>query len=209
MYLRSLTSEFRNQLKSFLKQSWFETYGPELGQEKARLLVNTLQGDNLGGLLPGDDEAAFLAFDDGHNIVGSIIRAERGNHVYICVEELYVASAQQRRGIGCQLLLAALDGIEPDQIVELAVLVASVGAQKFYQNAGFRSVGFEASLINESVTVPAIVMQAPVGTVHSRLRSCFGRDSGAKTGPGQTENLLGQSTIETTRAPPRDRIINQ
>ncbi|WP_119308508.1 GNAT family N-acetyltransferase [Cohaesibacter haloalkalitolerans] len=160
--IRPYVTEKAEEFCAFLKQSWLDTYGPEVGRAATDGLIASMLGNGIKALVPGRDETACLA-EQGSRIVGSIIHAQRQGFVYVW--GLYVARQKQRMGIGQALLSHALKDCHDDLIVEVSVLVASRKARAFYDKLGFRQVAEECFEMGAGNFVPSGILQAPVSTI--------------------------------------------
>ncbi|WP_319484515.1 GNAT family N-acetyltransferase [uncultured Cohaesibacter sp.] len=160
--IRPYVTEKADAFCAFLKQSWLDTYVPEVGRAATDGLISSMLGNGIKALVPGHDEIASLA-EQGSRIVGSVIHAQRQGFVYVW--GLYVARQKQRMGIGQALLSHALIGCHDDLIVEVSVLVASRKARAFYDKLGFRQVAEESFEMGAGNFVPSGILQAPVSTI--------------------------------------------
>nr|WP_321463514.1 GNAT family N-acetyltransferase [uncultured Cohaesibacter sp.] len=155
-------TERAGDLLGFLKQSWLDTYIGEVGRSATNGLIQSVLGDGLDALLPGNDEEACLGVI-GSQIVGSIICAYRNGYLYIW--GLYVGRQHQRKGIGRALLCHVMADRHEDVIVEVSVLRASERARRFYDKLGFRQVAEESYEMGSGNPVPSLILQAPVSTI--------------------------------------------
>lgn len=101
-------------------------------------------------------EVSLLADDDG-----VIALTKRGKRVWFA-DVLYVRPEARDRGLGAELVRAAMEHIGPDAVLELQVLESNTGARRLYDRLGFRTV--DRTLYLE---VKAAQEEAPtVGAVH-------------------------------------------
>jgi RimJ/RimL family protein N-acetyltransferase len=85
--------------------------------------------------------AAVYVAEDGGRIVGrlSIARDQHPASRHVADLGLMVAQTHRRRGIGTELLRAALEHVGDDGVLELQVLESNAGARRLYERLGFRS----------------------------------------------------------------------
>jgi GNAT superfamily N-acetyltransferase len=70
---------------------------------------------------------------------GAIALSKRGSRVWF-VDVLYVRPDARGRGIGTELIRAAVEHVGPDAVLELEVLESNGGARRLYERLGFRTV---------------------------------------------------------------------
>ena len=153
---------FREAFRTMLRESWTETYSGELGKEVAKAMTKRLSTDDLAGLVPSRDEQAVIALQD-NEICGSAISAARGNITYLW--GVYVLQCFQRQGIGRALLAKAVLAHSMDNVVEIFVLKSSIGAIKFYEGLGFKSVSENDLEILPGLSYPSMTMQIPASAL--------------------------------------------
>jgi GNAT superfamily N-acetyltransferase len=81
-----------------------------------------------------DPEVVFLADEDG-----AIALTKRGTRVWF-VDVLYVRPEARDRGVGTELVQAALEHVGQDAVLELEVLESNTGARRLYERLGFKTV---------------------------------------------------------------------
>ena len=148
----------REILRPILQKSWAESYAIELGEETAKKMIDTLASDDVGGLVPNNNELVLIATQDGH-IRGCAVSAARHGFTYIW--GFYVLAQFQRQGIGRSLLQRSVSAYEPTNFAQITVLESSVDAIKFYQASGFKTQAVNGFEILPGHTVPSITMTAP------------------------------------------------
>ncbi len=79
-------------------------------------------------------EVALLADEDG-----VIALTKRGTKVWFA-DLLYVRPEARDKGIGAELVHAAMEHIGPEAVLELQVLESNSGARRLYDRLGFRTV---------------------------------------------------------------------
>jgi GNAT superfamily N-acetyltransferase len=79
-------------------------------------------------------EVSLLADDDG-----VIALTKRGARVWFA-DVLYVRPEARDKGIGAELVHAAVEHIGPEAVLELQVLESNAGAKRLYDRLGFRTV---------------------------------------------------------------------
>jgi GNAT superfamily N-acetyltransferase len=79
-------------------------------------------------------EVCLLADDDG-----VIALTKRGTRVWFA-DVLYVRPEARDKGIGTELVRAAVEHIGPEAVLELQVLESNAGAKRLYHRLGFRTV---------------------------------------------------------------------
>lgn len=153
-----LQTEQRDALASMLRRSWLETYRPELGEVEAAALIDTLYSQDIGGVIPGDDETVLVATHEDE-IIGCAVSAARHGVLYLW--GFYMLAHFQRRGIGRALLERSVSAHPKADNVQLTVLKSSLGAVEFYRSLGFgeeTETGFD---LLPTLKVSAITMTAP------------------------------------------------
>jgi len=149
----------RSALRPLLQKSWAETYVNELGKEITTKMIETLTSEDIGGLVPNNDELVFIATQD-NQIRGCAISATRHGITYLW--GFYVQAKFQRQGIGRSLLHQIVSANDSTNTVQLIVLSSSVDAIKFYQASGFTIISKEAFEIAPGHMMPSITMTAPI-----------------------------------------------
>ncbi|MBW4960651.1 GNAT family N-acetyltransferase [Sulfitobacter sp. CW3] len=149
----------RSTLRPLLQTSWSETYVPELGQDIVAELVETLAHEDIGGLIPNNDETVFVAKHQ-NQICGCSVSAARNGVTYLW--GFYILREFQRMGIGQRLLKKAVLEHDHANSAQLTVLTSSTAAVKFYSTAGFKPQGKTEFEIFPGQQLPAIQMSASV-----------------------------------------------
>ncbi len=157
--ISQLQPDEREKLRPLLQKSWAETYAKELGEQVTTKMIGTLASEDIGGLVPNNDELVYIATQDNH-IRGCAISATRHGTTYIW--GFYVLAEFQRQGIGRSLLHQILSVCDSTNTVQLFVLKSSVDAVKFYQVLGFKSISEEAFEISPGHMAPSITMATPI-----------------------------------------------
>jgi len=147
----------KDGLRNLLRKSWVETYWSELGAETTQSLIGSLTADDVGGLLPGRDESAFLAIAN-NQIAGSAISAARHGVTYLW--GCYVLAEFQRLGIGGKLISQAISVHEPSNPVQITALKSSNSAIAFYQTLGFKTTSDQLIELLPGISLPSITMVA-------------------------------------------------
>ena len=93
--LSQLSQENRKLLRPLLEKSWSETYTRELGEQTATTMIATLSSNDIGGLIPNNDESVFVATQNDA-IRGCAVSAARHGVTYLW--GFYVLSEFQRCG---------------------------------------------------------------------------------------------------------------
>ena len=167
--ISQLSPDKRIVLRPLLQKSWAETYAKELGEQPAAKMIDTLASNDIGGLVPNNDEAVFIATQEDH-ILGCAISATRHNVTYLW--GFYVLAEFQRQGIGRSLLQHSVSACEPTNTVQLTVLKSSVEAVKFYQALGFKTQSEEEFEILIGHMAPSIIMAAPISVLVHHPSKC-------------------------------------
>lgn len=79
-------------------------------------------------------DLALLSDDDG-----VLALSKKGSRVWF-VDVLYVRPEARARGIGTELMRAAVEHAAPDGVLELEVLESNPGARRLYERLGFRTI---------------------------------------------------------------------
>lgn len=146
----------RSRLRAFLVTCWRETYQEQLGSVTATAMVESLAGDDLGGILPATDERVVLAFHDDR-IVGSCVYAARGAIIYVW--GCYIRRAFQRSGTGRRLIRHVQRESLSARRLQVTVLCASTSAIAFYGSLGFAVVERVEYELFSGCREPAQVME--------------------------------------------------
>jgi GNAT superfamily N-acetyltransferase len=91
-------------------------------------------------------EVCLLADDDA-----VIALTKRGERVWF-VDVLYVRPEARDKGLGAELVHAAVEHIGPEMVLELEVLESNVGARRLYERLGFRTVDRTLALEPKAAT---------------------------------------------------------
>lgn len=158
-FISKMNPARRNTLRPLLRASWLETYVPELGKDIAAKLVETLAHEDIGGLIPNNDETVFVA-EHQNQICGCSVSAARNGVTYLW--GFYILREFQRMGIGRRLLEKALLEYGHANSAQLTVLTSSTAAVKFYTAAGFRPQDQTDFEILPGQRLPAMLMAASV-----------------------------------------------
>jgi GNAT superfamily N-acetyltransferase len=70
---------------------------------------------------------------------GALALTKRGTRVWF-VDVLYVRPEARDRGLGAELIRAAMEHVGPDAVLELEVLESNGGARRLYERLGFHTV---------------------------------------------------------------------
>lgn len=107
-----------------------------------------------------DDFHPDLVLLAGHD--GMLALTKRGSRVWF-VDVVYVRPDARDRGLGTELLRAAVEHAGPDAVLELDVLESNVGARRLYERLGFhtleRTLALEVSARQEGPTFGAVHVQ--------------------------------------------------
>jgi len=124
-------------LRSMLRESWLETYGPELDNVVVAEMTETLSSDGFGELVLMTDEQSLIATRDGE-VTGSAISVQRHATVYFW--GCYVPKRRQRKGIGSGLVRKAIAVDHNWNVASSIAVKSSIGARKFYKSLGFKVI---------------------------------------------------------------------
>ncbi len=155
----------RDTLRPLLRTSWLEIYKAELGQDVAAELVATLAQEDIGGLIPNNDETVFVA-EHQNRFCGCSISAGRNRVTYLW--GFYILREFQRMGIGQKLLEKAVLQHDRKNSTQLTVLKSSTAAVKFYTAMGFKPQCQADFEILPGRRFPALQMSA---SVHEIIRN--------------------------------------
>lgn len=147
----------RKLLRPLLQKSWSETYTQELGERVAAMMIETLSSNDIGGLIPNNDESVFVAAQS-ELIRGCAVSAARHGVTYLW--GFYVLSEFRLHGIGRNLLMRSVSAHNLENIVQLTVLKSSIGAVKFYETLGFRTQSEDDFELLRGLQVPSMTMTA-------------------------------------------------
>ncbi len=102
-------------------------------------------------------EVVLLADEDG-----AIALTKRGTRVWF-VDVVYVRPEARDRGLGTELLHAAVEHVGEDAVLELEVLESNPGARRLYERLGFKTVDRTMAL---EVSAAAAGVAPTIGAVH-------------------------------------------
>lgn len=123
-------------LKSMLYDAWHETYASFLGAQRVDLLTKMWHTpEKLESEVNSAADASFVVID-GDRIVGHALATDEGEgHVHL--KRLYLRAAYYCKGLGDQLLTAALSSFPDGLQASLEVYEVNARAVAFYQKHDF------------------------------------------------------------------------
>ncbi len=150
-----------------------------------------------------DDEDDFspdvvlLADDDG-----ALALSKQGSRAWY-IDVIYVRPEARGRGVGTELIRAAVEHVAPDGVLELEVLESNAGARRLYERLGFHTV--ERTLALEVRAQPA---DGPTyGAVHVQTDDVDAvRRNAAKVLHADANVTLGSGWVRVDAAP--DKLRN-
>lgn len=153
--VNSLTNAFNEKLRAFLKHCWRETYFQQLGSDITKRMIDSLDDNNLGGMLSAEDVSVLVCMDDDE-ILGTCMYASRYGITYIW--GVYVHPSQQASGIGKGMLSTLVKKNIFKNILQVIVLEVSTGAIEFYKHLGFSITQKIVYELIEGCNQPAFIM---------------------------------------------------
>lgn len=152
-----------DQAAVFLLKQWRETYRVRL----PRRLVEKRSSGHFRDELSGRLDSCRLAWV-GSRLAGLVSTQHN------CIEDLWVAKRYRRRGIGTQLMAAAIDGLRKRdyQFAQVGCEDFNTDAIAFFSGAGWRHIGGEPIHVAPGMQVEARVFSlridasSPVSPVH-------------------------------------------
>jgi ribosomal protein S18 acetylase RimI-like enzyme len=127
-------------VRGLLVVTWHDTYDPLLGGEKVEAITNAWHAVEVLAQQLDGTETSFLVAESADGIVGHAFADARRPPVLL-LARLYVLPAQQRRGIGTQLLAAAIVRHPNLTLLRLNVETDNAKAVQFYRRQGFNVIG--------------------------------------------------------------------
>jgi GNAT superfamily N-acetyltransferase len=151
-----------------------------------------------------DDEDAFapdvVLLSDGG---GMLALTRRGANVWF-VDVVYVRPESRGRGIGSELIRAAIERVGVDATLELEVLESNVGARRLYERFNFATV--ERTLALQ--TARAANVGQTIGAVHVQSDDTeLVRRNAAKVLHGEPEVTLGNGWARVEARPDQLRTL--
>ncbi|MGD9738363.1 MAG: GNAT family N-acetyltransferase [Bauldia sp.] len=134
--IRSYHPDDASRTEAMLRRSWADAYSWLDPAEFEAL--HGLLADGIRPLVPGRDEKAFVAEENGE-VLGLAVVGEHGATAFLW--GMYVEPARQREGIGSRLIQTAIAAVTTASVIEIRVLEGEPPVVRFYQRHGFRTVG--------------------------------------------------------------------
>jgi GNAT superfamily N-acetyltransferase len=142
-------------------------------------------------------DVVLLSGDDG-----ALALTRRGPNVWF-VDVVYVRPAARGRGLGSELLRAAIDRVGLDATLELEVLESNLGARRLYERFNFATVERTLALHTSHATNAA----ETIGAVHVQSDDAdLVRRNAAKVLHGEPEVTLGNGWARVEARP--DQLRN-
>ncbi|PWJ79485.1 ribosomal protein S18 acetylase RimI-like enzyme [Pseudaminobacter salicylatoxidans] len=141
MFVRSAGERDLAAIHELLVETWHATYDVIYGRER----VNEITGEwhsipALKARLTRPN-SEFVVVDDGERICAMAFAAATSDGKTVILQQLYVRTDCQRRGIG-RMLLDEIEDCFPDaRLIRLEVEPANAQALAFYEANGFRAIG--------------------------------------------------------------------
>ena len=153
-------------IRDHFRKCFRESYSDFLEDPALQYLLNGLDSEDLGGLVPVADENVILVHCESE-IVGSVVWVKRSNIVYIW--GLYVCRMHQRKKLGTYLIKDIIRQQKTSVALELTVLRVSLDAVSFYQNVGFSPVSETKVQLAPQQDFSAILMKAQSNEIAQTL----------------------------------------
>jgi len=155
--IHAAQSDEVHQIRELLRRTWIDTYRQLLPEETIRAATSSWHTPEvLHGEINDDNTYFAIAKNEAGDVVGLTTVAIRCD--LLMMTRLYVDPHAQRKGIGSQLLQAAINQHPDARMIRLEVEQNNAKGYGFYRKMGFHETSRKELKIDNMV-IPVIEME--------------------------------------------------